>query len=80
MERSADHSANDTRSEVQAKIADCQRIGVGESWLVSPEAETVEVLRLSPKKSERIGLFGRGESVHSEVFPDLSLAVDAVFA
>ncbi|MBI3945633.1 MAG: Uma2 family endonuclease [Armatimonadetes bacterium] len=52
----------------------------GECWLVSPEAETVEVLRLSPEGAERAGLFGGGDRVHSELLPELELAVDRVFA
>lgn len=73
-------SPNDARGDIQDKLDDYRRIGVRECWLVSPEAETVEVLRLSSETPERIGLFGRGETVRSGMLPDLHLSVDDIFA
>ncbi len=40
---------------VKEKMEDYRRIGVKKFWLVSPDAETVEVLRLSENGIERIG-------------------------
>ena len=73
-------SPGETRPDVLAKLEDYRAIGVRECWLVSPEAETVEVLRLGPAGWERDGLHGRGDQVRSVVLPELHLPVDHVFA
>jgi len=73
-------SPSDTKKVLTGKLTDYQRIGVKECWLVSREARSVEVLRLSERKSERAGLYGLGEIIHSEVLMDFRLAVDAIFA
>ena len=73
-------SPSDTKKVLTGKLTDYQQIGVKECWLVSREARSVEVLRLSAEKSERAGFYGLGEIVHSEVLIDLRLAVDAIFA
>ena len=73
-------SPSDTKKVLTGKLTDYQQIGVKECWLVSRETRSVEVLRLSVKKSERAGLYGLGEIVHSEVLIDLQLTVDAIFA
>jgi Uma2 family endonuclease len=62
------------------KLADYQKIGVLECWLVSPEAETVEVLKLESDDVERLGIFGIGDEIRSEVLPDLTLQVNEIFA
>ena len=72
-------SGSDTRRTRANKIADFCRIGVNECWLVGPEAETVEVLRLTPEGPERAALYGAGETLQSLTFPDLTLALDAIF-
>jgi len=73
-------SQSDTRKIVQEKLTDYQKIGVDECWLVSPEAETVEILKLSQDRVERIGIFGVGDKIRSEVLSGLDLSVDEVFA
>ena len=73
-------SPSDTKKVLVGKLADYQRIGVKECWLVSREAHSVEVLRLSVEKSERAGLYGLGETVCSEALIDFRLTVDAIFA
>ena len=73
-------SPSDPKKVLTGKLTDYQRIGVKECWLVSRETRSVEVLRLSAEKSERAGLYGLGEIVHSEVLIDLQLTVDAIFA
>lgn len=55
------------------------RFGVREYWLVSPEAETIEVLALRGQAFERLGLFGTGDPVRSEVLAGLELKTDMVF-
>ena len=73
-------SPSDTKKVLAGKLADYQRIGVKECWLVSREARSVEVLRLSAEKSERAGLYGLGETARSEALIDFRLTVDAIFA
>ncbi len=74
-------SPENTRREIQDKLADYARIGVREIWLVSPEAQTVEVLQASSHGGlRRLGIWGSGEQVRSEVLPDFPFSVDEVFA
>ena len=72
-------SDSDTRQMRLAKIRDFCAVGVRECWLVSPEAGTVEVLRLTPEGPVREALYGAGQSVQSLTFPDLTLALDDIF-
>ncbi len=68
------------RAKLQAKLADYRTINVLEAWLVDPEVEIVTVLRLRPDGDETVGIFGRGETIRSEVLPKMRLTVDQVFA
>ena len=73
-------SPSDRRGVLSGKLQDYCKIGVRECWLVSPEAETIEVLRLSAAGATRVHLFGAGDTLRSEVLPDFKMKVDAVFA
>lgn len=73
-------SPSETRSALDAKIADYRQVGVRELWLVSPEAETVEVLKLSAEGVERGGLYGRGDVVRSELLATLQIDTNRLFA
>lgn len=72
-------SPSDTRAMLDKKLKDYCAVGVRECWLVSIEAETVEVLRLSKKSAERIGLYGIGDVVTSEVLEGLKLSTKKIF-
>lgn len=72
-------SDSDTRQMRLAKIRDFCSVSVNECWLVSPETESVEVLRLTPGGPERAALYGLGETLQSLTFPDLTLALDDIF-
>jgi len=72
-------SDSDTRQMRFAKIRDFCAVGVNECWLVSPEMESIEVLRLTPDGPEREALYGLGETLQSLTFPDLTLALDDIF-
>ena len=72
-------SASDTEKVLSGKLADYQRIGVKECWLVSREARSVEVLQLTKDQSQSLGHFGLGEAIRSQVLPDFQLTVDAIF-
>ena len=72
-------SDSDTRQMRLAKIRDFCAVGVNECWLVSPETESVEVLRLTPDGPVREALYGLGQMLQSLTFPDLTLALDDIF-
>jgi Uma2 family endonuclease len=72
-------SPSNTRRELEAKLQDYQSIGVREAWVVSPEGRTVEVLQLSPEGIARSGLYGVGDTIVSQVLPDLRLTVAEIF-
>jgi Uma2 family endonuclease len=71
-------SPTNTRQELQGKLDDYRTIGVREAWVVSPEARTVEVLQFTAA-IERLGLYGLGDLLASQVLPDLRLTVDDIF-
>ncbi|GIV20592.1 MAG: hypothetical protein KatS3mg023_2343 [Armatimonadota bacterium] len=73
-------SPSERRQSVEEKIEDYRRIGVKEFWVVSPEAETVEVLRLGEAGIGRVGLYGRGDTVRSELLPELQIDTNRLFA
>ncbi len=72
-------SPSETRRTIGEKLADYQRIGIRECWLVSSEAETVEVLNLTEDSVEMVALNGSGHSARSVVFPDIVMPVAAMF-
>jgi Uma2 family endonuclease len=72
-------SPANTRQELQSKLRDYQTLGVHEAWVVSPEARTVEVLQFSPGPFQRLGLYGLGDLIISQVLSDVRLTVDEIF-
>jgi len=72
-------SPANTRRELEDKLQDYQAIGVREAWIIAPQGRTVEVLQLAQERSERLGLYGLGDVIVSQVLPELRLTVDAVF-
>ena len=72
-------SPNEDRAAVTEKLTDYATIGIDEVWLVSPQGETIEVLRLANDRYVRVRICGVGENVVSTVFPELAIAVSAVF-
>jgi len=69
-------SPGNARPSVLEKLSDYARIGVRECWIFSPEALTLEVLVLNRGRYKRLGLFGSGDRIRSQVWPQLSLTVD----
>lgn len=53
--------------------------GVREFWIVSPEAQTVEVLKLAEGAYRRAGLYARDEEFRSPSFPELTIALEDVY-
>jgi Uma2 family endonuclease len=72
-------SPSDTRRVKQEKIEDFCAVDVRECWLVSAEAETVEVLHLSRDGAQTVAIYGRGQTVAAIVFPGLTVPVDDIF-
>jgi Uma2 family endonuclease len=72
-------SPSNTRREMDEKLRDYQSMSVREAWIIAPQGRTVEVLQLSPERIERLGLYGLGDTIVSQVFPDLRLTVAEIF-
>jgi Uma2 family endonuclease len=72
-------SPSNTRTSMEAKLADYSRLGVRECWLVSPEARSMEVLELSRGNWQRLSMYGLGDQVQSNVLPGLALPVAEIF-
>lgn len=73
-------SPSNTRRQIAEKLEDYQRIGVKECWMISPEAHTVEVLRLSPETVKTVEILGIGSVVRSEVIEGIEILVADIFA
>lgn len=71
-------SPANTRAERAAKLRDYESIGVPEVWVVSPEAQTVEVLLLQDGRLATAALLRQGElrPVH---FPGVAAEVSAIW-
>lgn len=73
-------SPSETPRMREDKIEDYCGVGVQECWIVSQDVETVEVLRLTEAGAESIGVYDQNQTLRSVVFPDLTVAVAAIFA
>ena len=72
-------SPSNTRRDIEDKLGDYRNIGVRECWLVSPEAETIEVLDLSAEEVSTEAIFGVDGTVSSQVLGDFNLDVQDIF-
>jgi Uma2 family endonuclease len=72
-------SPSETPRMWEDKIADYCQVGVQECWMVSQGAETVEVLRLTQAGPEAIATYDQSQTLRSIVFPNLTIAVAAIF-
>lgn len=72
-------SPEERQRRLSGKLADYAGIDVTEVWVICPEAQTIEVLRLKQGQYERAGLYARGERVTSALLPGFSLPVEAIF-
>ncbi len=53
--------------------------GVGEYWIVDPDSETIEVLKLGRRGFERFALYRKQDTLTSPLLPGLKIPVDEVF-
>jgi len=72
-------SPGETRNVRADKIMDYCAVNVAECWVVNTDAQTGEVLRLTPDGLERAALYGAGQQARSLTFPDLTLARNDIF-
>ncbi len=72
-------SPSNSRGDIESKLADYAGLGVLECWLVSPQAQTVEVLVLEQGDWKRLHLFGLGDEIQSIVLAGLVLPVAKIF-
>ncbi len=71
-------SPDDPDRDHVAKRADYAEAGVPEYWIVDPQAETITVLQLAEAGYVEHGVFGRGATAPSVLFPEFDVSVDAV--
>ena len=72
-------SPSNTRRDIEGKLEDYRQVGVRECWLVNPEGETIEVLRLSLEETATEATFSVDETLRSEVLRGFSLPVWEIF-
>ena len=72
-------SPSNSRSDIERKLADYAQIESKECWVVSPEARTVELLRLESGKWVRQALYGLGDVLESPMLPGFRLPVSDIF-
>ena len=65
---------------LKAKMDDYAAIGVEECWVVRPEPQTVEVMRLAAEGWVSAAVYNRTDVVRSIAFPDLSVPVSGIFS
>ncbi|MBI4639658.1 MAG: Uma2 family endonuclease [Candidatus Tectomicrobia bacterium] len=73
-------SPSNTRREMEDKLKDYMKIGVRECWLISPEGETVEVLRLSSEGAETVNIYGISGTLRSEILEGFTLSIREIFS
>jgi Uma2 family endonuclease len=54
--------------------------GIPHYWLASTSAPAIEVYRLGEDGYELVGIFGPGTTFRPELFPDLEILIDDLFA
>lgn len=72
-------SPNETPRTIRSKIEDFRSIGVTECWIVGPDSETVQVLRLTSDGIETVDIYGYEHTFQSLAFPELTITVADIF-
>ena len=72
-------SNSETARILKGKLTDYCEIGVSEAWVVRPDAQTVEVMQLTPDGPVSVATYSAGQNVQSLTFPDLTPAVADFF-
>ncbi len=71
-------SPRNTRREMAVKIQDYESIGVPELWILSPEARTIEVLRLQEGKLRTVQVLVEGQLCPAR-FPEAVVEVASIW-
>ena len=71
-------SPADTRSERAEKLRDYESLGVPEVWVVSPEAQTVEILLLKDGHLVTSSLLREGQ-LQPTRFPEATVDITAIW-
>lgn len=72
-------SPGNARRDLHLKRALYQRFGVPEHWIVDPAARMIEILTLGNGELSRAAFLGDGDVLASQVLPELSIELGAVF-
>lgn len=72
-------SPSNNRREMESRLADYKQVGVYQCWLVSPEAETVEVIDLTGAEPGSLAVFGVEDTLTSDLLPGFELSLREVF-
>ena len=65
---------NNRNRDYKDKLAQYQRRGIPEYWLIDPEWQAVVVLKLEDEKYSVVGTFQGNNQINSPTFPDLITA------
>lgn len=71
-------SPDDPARDRVVKREDYARAGIPEYWIVDPLTEQITVLTLADNVYVEHGVFGRGATASSALFPEFTFGVDAV--
>ena len=72
-------SPSDSAGVLAGKLADYQKVGVRECWIVEPDRRSVELLEISEDGFHSLGVYSDGNMLASRAFPGLEVAVDEIF-
>ena len=72
-------SPSNSRCDIEDKLKDYMQAGARECWLVSPEAETVQVLSLTDAAVATTAIFGVDGMLGSEVLEEFELPIRDIF-
>ena len=72
-------SPGNTRREMESRLADFQSIGVYECWLISPQAETAEIIDLRGDVPRSLVIFGVEDILRSDAIPGFELRLADIF-
>lgn len=72
-------SPSNTRQDIESRLNDYRQIGVLECWLVSAEAETIEVRQLSADGDSTLDIFGIEGTLNSQILDEFNLPIRGIF-
>ena len=67
------------RCEMEARLADYRSIGMYECWIISPQAETAEIIELRGSAPRSVAVFGAEDILRSEALSGFELRLADIF-